>query len=145
MRIAVRNFQIRPIIEASRLRPIVEQTLHATGRRAESVSFVFVDDPAMIAYHDRYVDIAETTDVLSFPADVLGPLDEDELGDVIICTDQAARQAATQGHSYSRELQVLALHGLLHLLGYDHERDSGQMDELEQRLRPLLTGRRIGE
>ena len=142
MRIAVRNFQIRPIIEASRLRNIVEHTLRATGRRAESVSFVFVDDPAMIDYHGRYVDAPETTDVLSFPADELIPGGERDLGDVVICTDQAARQAPQQGRAYGRELEVLALHGLLHLLGYDHERDSGRMHDLERRLRPSLIGAR---
>ena len=95
----------------------------------------------MIDYHGRYVDLSETTDVLSFPADELDPGGERDLGDVVICTDQAARQAPLQGRSYPRELEVLALHGALHLLGYDHERDNGQMSELEGRLGPLLIGR----
>lgn len=142
MRIAVRNFQIRPIIEAPRLRRIVERTLRATDRQAESVSFVFVDDRAMIDYHARYVDVPKTTDVLSFPADDLDPGGERDLGDVVICTDQAARQAPRQGRGYGRELEVLALHGALHLLGYDHERDNGQMHDLECRLRPLIIGAR---
>jgi len=142
MRIAVRNFQIRPIIEASRLRRIVEDALRAADAKADSVSFVFVDDPAMIDYHARYVDLPVTTDVLSFPADGIDPGGERDLGDVVICTDQAARQAPQHGRSYTRELEVLALHGALHLLGYDHERDLGQMSELERRLRPALIGRR---
>ena len=140
MRIAVRNFQIRPIIEASRLRRIVERTLRVADRQAESVSFVFVDDRAMIDYHARYVDLPETTDVLSFPAEDLIPGGERDLGDVVICTDQAARQAPKRGRGYVHELEVLALHGALHLLGYDHERDTGQMRDLERRLRPLLVG-----
>jgi probable rRNA maturation factor len=70
------------------------------------------------------------TDVLSFPADEPG-----ELGDVVIALGVARRQAAQAGHSLATELRVLALHGLLHLLGYDHERDDGQMRRLEQRLR----------
>jgi probable rRNA maturation factor len=142
MRIAVRNFQIRPIIEASRLRTLVERVLACTGEPADSISFVFVDDATMIEYHARWVDVPETTDVLSFPVDELDPEGERDLGDVVICTDQAARQAAAHGRSYARELEVLALHGALHLLGYDHERDGGQMQVLESRLRPRLIGGR---
>jgi len=141
MRIAVRNFQIRPIIEPSRLRVVVERTLQAAGARADSVSFVFVDAPTMSEYHQRYVDVAKATDVLSFPVGGLDVDGERDLGDVVICTDQAARQAPPQGRSYPRELEVLALHGTLHLLGYDHERDHGQMRALERRLRPLVIGR----
>lgn len=140
MRIAVRSFQIRPIIDAADLRRLVEQTLQATCERADAVSFVFVDDARMSELHGRYVDVAEPTDVLSFPADPLDPDGERDLGDVVICADQAVRQARRAGRSYTRELRVLALHGLLHLLGYDHERDSGEMAALERRLRPLVVG-----
>ena len=56
----------------------------------------------------------------------------------MICSDQAARQAVSLGHSYLHELGVLALHGLLHLLGYDHTSDEGEMRSLELRLRPLV-------
>ena len=143
MRIAVRSFQIRPIIDAAELRQVVDQTLRATGERADSVSFVFVDDSRMSDYHGRYVDVPEPTDVLSFPADQIDPGGERDLGDVVICTDQAARQARRAARSYTRELSVLALHGLLHLLGYDHERDDGQMEALERRLRPLVIGGRV--
>jgi probable rRNA maturation factor len=57
------------------------------------------------------------------------------LGDIVIAQGVAARQAREQGHSLATELRILALHGLLHLLGYDHEVDSGQMGRLERRLR----------
>jgi len=68
--------------------------------------------------------------VLSFAAEEPG-----ELGDVVIAAGVAARQARQAGHSLAVELRVLALHGLLHLLGYDHERDDGRMARLERRLR----------
>jgi probable rRNA maturation factor len=141
MRIAVRSFQIRPIIDAPRLRHIVACALRQTGQRADAVSFAFVDDGTMSEYHGRWVDLPEPTDVLSFPADT-DPGGERDLGDVVICTDQAARQAAAGGRGYMRELEVLALHGVLHLLGYDHERDDGEMAALERRLRPLALGQR---
>jgi probable rRNA maturation factor len=57
------------------------------------------------------------------------------LGDIVIARGVARRQAREVGHSEATELRVLALHGLLHLLGYDHERDSGAMARLERRLR----------
>jgi probable rRNA maturation factor len=65
------------------------------------------------------------------------------LGDIVIARGVARRQAAAAGHPESRELRVLALHGLLHLLGYDHERDDGRMRRVEQRLR-LKGGLREG-
>jgi probable rRNA maturation factor len=68
--------------------------------------------------------------VLSFPANETGLL-----GDVVIALGVARRQARAAGHSLQTELRILALHGLLHLLGYDHEHDDGRMARLERRLR----------
>jgi probable rRNA maturation factor len=70
------------------------------------------------------------TDVLSFPSDERG-----YLGDVVIAAGVARRQARAARHPLQTELRVLALHGLLHLLGYDHERDNGRMARVERRLR----------
>jgi len=65
------------------------------------------------------------------------------LGDIVISVDTAARNAKDLGRTLPQELDVLALHGFLHVLGYDHETDSGQMDRLEKRLRRrLLRGAR---
>ena len=73
------------------------------------------------------------TDVLSFPGEE-GP-DGRHLGDVVIGVPAARRQAAAAGHPAARELRLLALHGLLHCLGHDHETDGGEMERLEKRLR----------
>jgi probable rRNA maturation factor len=73
------------------------------------------------------------TDLLSFPDGASGTL-----GEILICARQAERQAKALGHSVDEELKVLVLHGLLHLLGHDHERDEGQMRRLEQRWRRRL-------
>jgi probable rRNA maturation factor len=81
-----------------------------------------------------------TTDVLSFPAEQ----EEFEkevgasLGDVVISVEQAARQAAEHGLEFDSEVEQLILHGLLHLCGYDHERDGGEMNALELKLRRRL-------
>lgn len=75
------------------------------------------------------------TDVLSFPAGFVGPEGRRHIGDIAICVPVAERQALEQGHSTQREAATLAVHGLLHLLGYDHERDDGEMEALERKLR----------
>jgi probable rRNA maturation factor len=75
--------------------------------------------------------VDKVTDVLSFPS---APLDG-SLGDIVIATGLARRQAREARHGLTTELRVLALHGLLHLMGYDHETDDGRMARLERRLR----------
>jgi probable rRNA maturation factor len=77
------------------------------------------------------------TDVLSFPGDG----GEAGLGDVVISVATAERNARSGGRSLARELDVLALHGFLHVLGYDHETDDGTMERLERRLRARLLER----
>ena len=80
----------------------------------------------------------EATDVLSFSA--ANPLQNQEniAGDVAISVETARKQAAEQGHTLAVELSVLMLHGLLHLVGYDHETDEGKMQRRERQLRAKL-------
>ena len=105
--------------------------LSVAPRRARgALAIAIVSDARVRALNRRYRRKDRATDVLSFPADAPGVL-----GDVVIASGVAARQARRAGHSLGTELRVLALHGLLHLLGYDHERDDGQMARLERRLR----------
>jgi probable rRNA maturation factor len=102
----------------------------ATG----TVTVVITTDHRVRRLNRTWRRMDEPTDVLSFPAgDDPGPARH--LGDVVISRETAARQARDEGHSLGTELRVLALHGLLHLLGYDHERDSGRMARIERRLR----------
>jgi probable rRNA maturation factor len=95
------------------------------------VAIALVSDPRMRAMNRGYRGSDYATDVLSFPGDPGGTA----LGDIVIATGVARRQAREAGHSYGTELRVLALHGLLHLLGHDHETDEGEMARLERRLR----------
>lgn len=74
------------------------------------------------------------TDVLSFPSGATDPAGRRHLGDVAICVDVASSQARRRRHSLERELAILAVHGLLHVLGYDHETDEGEMDLLQRSL-----------
>jgi probable rRNA maturation factor len=94
------------------------------------MTVAFVSDRHIARLNRDFRRQARSTDVLSFPSEA-----PPYLGDVVIATGVARRQAARAGHTLGTEVRVLALHGLLHLLGYDHERDDGQMERLERRLR----------
>jgi probable rRNA maturation factor len=102
----------------------------APRRAAGDVAVALVSDARMRALNRTYRKKDAATDVLSFAA-------EGQLGDIVIATGVARRQARSARHSYQSELRVLALHGLLHLLGYDHddEKDHGRMARVERTLR----------
>lgn len=102
----------------------------APARARGGVTVAIVPDARVHALNRRFRRKDTPTDVLSFPAGELG-----YLGDVVIAAGVATRQAREAGHSLQTELRVLALHGLLHLLGYDHETDDGRMARVERRLR----------
>lgn len=90
------------------------------------LSVILVDEGTMSAYHEKYLEEKGPTDVLSFPMDELRPPSEDEdppeglLGDVVLCPAVTNRQAAEHGRTPEAEAEYLLVHGLLHLLGYDH-------------------------
>ena len=102
----------------------------APARARGCMTVAIVPDARVRALNREYRRKDAATDVLSFPSGERG-----FLGDVVIAGGVARRQAGEAGHSLQTELRVLALHGLLHLLGYDHERDDGRMARLERRLR----------
>ncbi len=95
-------------------------------------SVVLLSDAAMKDYNREFRGEDSATDVLSFPNEEDDGEEEPYLGDILICVDAAARQ---QRKTLLAELQVLSLHGLLHLLGYNHEIDQGEMETLEGSLR----------
>lgn len=90
------------------------------------LSVLLVDETTMADYHERFMDLPGPTDVLSFPMDELrAPDDDDEpplglLGDIVLCPQVTARQAAENGREPDAEAEYLLIHGLLHLLGHDH-------------------------
>ena len=97
------------------------------------LSMVLLDTAAMADLHMRWMDLPGPTDVMSFPMDELEPGGRPDapepgpsmLGDIVLCPEFAAEQAAAAGHSLGHELALLTIHGVLHLLGYDH----GEPDE----------------
>ena len=96
-------------------------------------SVALVSDRRIAAFNRRYRGQPRPTDVLAFSASGNG-----YLGDVVISVETARRQARRFGHSLGEEIKLLMLHGLLHLLGYDHDRDNGQMNRRELALRRRL-------
>jgi probable rRNA maturation factor len=107
----------------------------APARASGRVGIALVSDRRMRGLNRTYRGCDYATDVLSFPADDRPSAVDSYLGDIVIARRVARRQARRARHSELTELRILALHGLLHLLGYDHERDDGRMLRMERRLR----------
>jgi len=133
LEVVLLNRQRRRPVRPARLRRLLAAAAQSLGVSGE-VSLVLTRDPAVRALNARYRGKDKPTDVLSFP----GPGGEAGLGDIVVSVDTAERNARRQGRTLQRELDVLALHGFLHVLGYDHETDDGTMDRLERRLRRKL-------
>ena len=126
-------------VRADRLRRWLVEVAPRSARG--EFSLVLVSDRKMRALNLQFRGVDRATDVLSFPMTVekqptdLSSVAEQYLGDVVIATGVAERQARNAGHRVGYEHRRLALHGLLHLLGYEHDRDNGEMARLEQKLR----------
>lgn len=107
---------------------------------AAELSVLFVDEQAMAELHLQWMAEPGPTDVLSFPMDELRPGTRQQptpagiLGDVVLCPSVAAKQAEMAGHSASHELRILLVHGILHLVGYDHAEpaEEAEMFELQR-------------
>jgi probable rRNA maturation factor len=108
--------------------------------RADRLAVCLVSDDRMRRLNRQFRGVDRTTDVLAFPADELSlPEGGCHLGDIVISVPRAAEQARVEGHSFSKELKILLVHGYLHLLGYDHETDRGVMLRTQRRLLRALT------
>ena len=152
---------VAPVRWRSHVRGLASWLGHAAPARARGhVAVALMGDTAMRRLNGQFRGVDAPTDVLSFPGGAPARAgrarassgrrpaaarsrarpgdktsDISHLGDIAIAVGVARRQAARYGHGLSTEVKVLALHGLLHLLGYDHDRDQGQMLRLEARLR----------
>jgi probable rRNA maturation factor len=110
-----------------------EKVLDAIGKSGSSATIAFVSDSSIRKLNQQFRGVDKATDVLSFPAD-----EPDNLGDVAISVETAAKQAKENGLSLNDEIAQLILHGLLHLSGFDHETDNGEMNRFELKLRRKL-------
>lgn len=119
-----------------RVRALVSRLAKMTGSRAHEVSVLFCGDRRMRALNRGYRSKDRSTDVLAFPADAAAS--GGMLGDIVVSVPYASRQARKLGETPAREMDRLILHGFLHLLGFDHETDGGEMEAFEARLRRRL-------
>jgi probable rRNA maturation factor len=126
----------QPAAEA--LREVISGCLRQLGTENVEVYLVLTGDQTIRELNQRFRDIDRATDVLSFPDGDELPSGKRFLGEIVISLDSARHQAETLGHGEVRELCELALHGTLHLLGYDHLRDQGEMNDIEMKLRREL-------
>ena len=140
MLIDVINRQRKLPIDCEGWQAFAAKALKVVPANGAGVTVAFVSDRAMRELNRRWRGKRGTTDVLSFPSaqDDFEKLEGFTLGDVVISVEQAARQAAEHGLEFDEEVAQLILHGLLHLCGYDHETDAGEMNRLELRLRRRL-------
>ncbi len=124
----VRNVQIpRDLLETILNR--VAERLHVPP---QTVTIVLTGDRTIARLKGRFLGQYRPTDVLAFPMQETFPDGETYLGDIVISIPTARRQAAARGHSLVTELAILLVHGFLHLLGYDHATDQGEMVALER-------------
>ena len=129
---APRNFCLPTARTLARFLSAAQTAIRLKGQ----VTVLLTTDAAIRKLNRQFRGKNKATDVLSFPAEGVGA--EEIAGDLAISVTTALGQAAEQGHSLSTEIKVLILHGLLHLAGYDHEADAGQMARRERLLRAKL-------
>ena len=144
----IENRQKAVRVEIRALLEFTRQLGEELGLGEESVAIRLVTDKEMSRLNETYRDKTGTTDVLSFPAESrkrpsslrtrLQRIQGRQLGDIAISPVVAQRNAKLYRRRLPEELQVLILHGVLHLLGYDHEKDHGEMSRVEMRLRRRL-------
>ena len=124
-RVLISNRQDRPLDEEG-LRSLARDTMRGEGIERAELSVSFVEQDEIAGLHERFMDEAGPTDVLSFPLDPLGGGEDPRLlGDVVIAPSVAARN---NPEDPGGELRLLLVHGILHLLGYDHEEDAARAE-----------------
>ncbi len=137
------NRQKKRQIAAGPIEDFARQMAGVIGESEDGFSIVLLSDRAMRGYNRSYRNVDASTDVLSFPAGSCpaGGEADPYLGDILVSVERAAEQADERGASLLEEIRSLVLHGYLHLLGYDHETDRGEMMRRQQSLeRELFHG-----
>ena len=136
--IEVVNRQRKVRIDPKQWRIFSEKALETIRTDAQDATIAFVSDRQIRELNRRFRGIDKPTDVLSFPAEESAQPSSNNLGDIAISLERAVIQAEENRLALDDEISQLILHGLLHLCGYDHETDNGQMNRLELRLRTKL-------
>lgn len=129
------NRQRKTRIDTKAWEAFAEKAAAKIGKDGSAATIAFVSDQSIRRLNRQFRGVDKATDVLSFPAD---DADKVNLGDIAISVETAAKQAKENGLTFDEEVAQLILHGLLHLCGYDHETDHGEMNRLEVRMRKKL-------
>jgi probable rRNA maturation factor len=147
------NRQKKVRLAKTPLQQFAKKILRTLGIPRSEVSIAFVSDAEIARWNEIYRHKKGPTDVLSFPAvsgrrvsvrkksksaKLRSAQEIEYLGDIAIAPETARRYAKKNGRTLQSELRVLMLHGVLHLMGYDHESDHGQMNRIEQKMRRRL-------
>jgi rRNA maturation RNase YbeY len=142
------NKQKKVRLAARPLQEFLRKTQRELKLSKSEITVAFVSDAEIARWNETYRKKKGPTDVLSFPATAglsqkfaakaNGAKRPEILGDIAIAPETAKRYAKKNGRTLSSEIRVLMLHGVLHLMGYDHENDAGQMNRIEQKLRRRL-------
>ncbi len=132
------NRQRKTRIDTKAWESFAEKAAAAIGKSGAAATIAFVSDKAIRQLNRQFRNVDKATDVLSFPSGETDETDKLNLGDIAISVDTAARQAKENGLTFDEEVAQLILHGLLHLSGYDHETDNGEMNRLELKIRRRL-------
>jgi probable rRNA maturation factor len=120
MRVSVRDEQDDEPVDVDRLARLAERVLTDEGTTAGELTLLFVDEAAMAELNEAHLGHEGPTDVLSFPIDGPGTDPAALVGDVVVCPAVARRNAPTHAGTYEAELDLLVVHGVLHVLGHDH-------------------------
>ena len=131
--VEVVNRQRRLQLDTKAWSSFAVRALRAIGKTKASATIGFVSNKRIRELNRQFRGIDKAKDVLSFPAE-----EESNLGDVAVSVETAATQARENGLTLDEEIAQLILHGLLHLSGFDHETDNGEMNRLELKLRRKL-------
>tara|TARA_B100001094_G_scaffold125504_1_gene121535 strand:- start:68315 stop:68767 length:453 start_codon:yes stop_codon:yes gene_type:complete len=110
-------------IDKSKWEKLAVGTLQAEGIHTGELNLIFVDSESMKELNENHLGKSEPTDVLAFPLDSVDTTPSETpilLGDVIICPEKAEENAQLQNKTFEEEIALLVLHGILHILGYDH-------------------------
>jgi len=149
MQTLIENRQKKARLDLRRIRRTVREVLQHLGCRDQEISLLFVDNTAMTEINRHYLKRDYPTNVISFSLREgdFGQINPQLLGDIVISTEQALEDARKGNLDFDDEIDFLVIHGLLHLLGYDHEgtdeREAAKMMDKEKEIFSMLKGFRI--
>ncbi len=141
MTVSLRNKQKKETIDTGRLRRSLKRLLKELQRENDEVNVILVDDVQIQTINREYLDRDRPTNVISFAMTegVGGALHPEILGDIVISAETAARDAATGDLTLMEEMEFLLIHGLLHLIGYNHEKCSQkEVERMQKKERELF-------